>query len=111
MRSGIAVTAAALALAACSGEKKELTAVERGKAVYQNVCIACHNGDPTKDGSLGPSIAGASKELLEARVIHGEYPPGYTPKRPNSGAMPKFEYLADRIDDLAVYLAQFEPAS
>ena len=78
---------------------------ERGRKIYENVCIACHNGDPTQPGSLGPEVAGASLELLEARVLRAEYPPGYTPLRP-SHAMPKYEYLNDRIGDLAAYLQQ-----
>ena len=79
----------------------------QGKTIYQNICIACHDADPTRDGSLGPAVAGSSRELLEARVIRGEYPSGYAPKRP-SQTMPKFEYLADGIDALAAYLATFE---
>lgn len=111
MRTTQLLWIATLATLACSdGEKKtELSAFDRGKAVYQNVCVACHNGDPTQDGSLGPAIAGSSQELLHARVIRGEYPPGYTPKRPNSAAMPKFAYLEERIPDLAVYLAAVKP--
>lgn len=77
----------------------------QGERVYRNVCIACHNGDPTQDGSAGPAIAGSSRELIEARVLRGEYPPGYTPKRPGN-AMPRFEYLADQVDALAAYLAE-----
>ena len=37
--------------------------------------------DPRTDGSLGPAVAGASLELLTARVLRAEYPAGYTPKR------------------------------
>jgi mono/diheme cytochrome c family protein len=85
--------------------RSELAA--QGERVYQNVCIACHNGDPSQDGSLGPAIAGSSAELLEARVVRGEYPPGYTPKRPGE-VMPRFEYLADQIPALAAYLAEVE---
>jgi len=79
----------------------------QGERVYQNVCIACHHGDPNEDGSLGPAVAGASAELLDARVVRGEYPPGYTPKRPGE-VMPRFEYLADQIPALAAYLAEVE---
>ena len=96
------------AIAACSGESAPPTAARRGEIVYQNVCVACHNGDPAKDGSLGPALAGSSRELLEARVIRGEYPTGYTPQRPLSETMPRFEYLADKIDDLHAFLAQSE---
>lgn len=79
-------------------------ALERGRAVYLSVCTACHNADPSLDGSLGPANAGASRELLEAKLLRGGYPPGYTPKR-DSQLMPRFEQLAESIDDLAAFLA------
>lgn len=79
--------------------------VLEGQRVYQNVCIACHHGDPSQDGSLGPAIAGSSRALLEAKVLRGEYPPGYTPKRTTT-AMPQFGYLADQLDALTAYLAE-----
>jgi mono/diheme cytochrome c family protein len=102
------IAAAAWAGAAwgCSGDDASLSPLaQEGRHIYANVCIACHNGDPTRDGSLGPAIAGSSRELLEARVVRGEYPPGYTPKR-SSVTMPRFEYLADQVDALATYLAE-----
>jgi mono/diheme cytochrome c family protein len=77
----------------------------QGERVYQNVCIACHHGNPARDGALGPAIAGSSRVLLEAKVLRGEYPPGYTPRR-ETGAMPRFEYLADEIGALEAYLAE-----
>jgi hypothetical protein len=64
----------------------------------------CHNADPNKPGSQGPEIAGASRELLEARVMHATYPPGYKPKR-NSHAMLPLPHLAGKIDDLTAFLA------
>ena len=102
------IAAAAWAAAAwgCSGEEAPLSPLaQEGRGIYDNVCIACHSGDPARDGVLGPAVAGASRELLEARLIRGEYPPGYTPKRP-SATMPRFEYLADKLDALAAYLAE-----
>jgi mono/diheme cytochrome c family protein len=81
--------------------------VARGETVYLSVCTACHNADPTKDGSLGPANAGASQELLEAKLLRGEYPPGYTPKR-DSNVMPRFENLKDDIPALAAFLAAAE---
>ena len=102
------IAAAAWAVAAwgCSGGDASLSPLaQEGRRIYGNVCIACHNGDPTRDGSLGPAIAGSSRELLEARVVRGEYPPGYTPKRP-SVTMPRFESLADQVDALTAYLAE-----
>jgi mono/diheme cytochrome c family protein len=104
---------AACCAAACSdraGQHALSPLAEQGRRTYQSVCIVCHNGDPTQDGAAGPAIAGSSRELLEARVLRGEYPPGYTPKRPGA-AMPRFEYLADQIDALAAYLAEVGPAS
>jgi mono/diheme cytochrome c family protein len=104
------VLLAVVAMIGCSesGAPQLSEAAQRGKAVYLSVCIACHNVDPALDGSLGPANAGASRELLEARVVRGEYPPGYKPKR-DSRAMPAFPQLADEIDDLTAYLAECCP--
>ena len=102
------IAAAAWAVTAwgCSGDDASLSPLaQEGRRIYANVCIACHNGDPTRDGSLGPAIAGSPRELLEARVVRGEYPPGYTPKRPTA-SMPRFESLADQVDALAAYLVE-----
>ena len=98
---------ALLPLAACSsgGESALSELAERGKHYYQNVCVACHNGDPRIDGTLGPAIAGASRALVEAKVMRGEYPAGYAPKRATA-AMPRFEYLKDEIGSLAAYLTE-----
>ena len=76
---------------------------EKGKQVWLGQCVACHNPDPGKDGPLGPAVKGASPALLEARIVRGEYPPGYTPKRP-SKVMPVRPDLAPSIPDLAAYL-------
>jgi mono/diheme cytochrome c family protein len=51
-------------------------------------CIACHSMNPAQDGALGPAVAGASLALLEARVLRGEYPEGYVPKRPSRVMIP-----------------------
>ena len=92
-----------------SGDDPALSELAReGEKIYQSVCIACHNGNPNLDGALGPANAGASAELLAAKVLRGEYPPGYAPKRPGSHTMPRFEYLADKIPALAAYLAEVE---
>jgi mono/diheme cytochrome c family protein len=108
-KAGLALVAFAVACSESSSDgasaDPQQAAVERGRQIYQNVCIACHNGDPSQPGSLGPAIAGASLELLEAKVLRGEYPPGYTPLRP-SNAMPRFEYLEGRLGDVAAYLQQ-----
>ena len=78
---------------------------ERGRAVFVANCIACHNNDPSKDGSIGPAILGSPKELLQARVLSTSYPPNYKPKRPTK-VMPQFPFLKDEIPYLAAYLAK-----
>jgi len=81
--------------------------VEAGRSVYNANCIACHNMNPTRDGALGPAVAGASLGLLEARVIRGEYPEGYTPKRPSRVMIP-LPHLEPRLPELADYLGSLE---
>lgn len=86
-----------------SGESAQVSLAKKGRTVYQSYCIACHNADPKRPGSIGPEIFGSSKELLEARLLRAEYPPGYTPKRPTQ-AMPKMPQLASEIEALHAYL-------
>jgi mono/diheme cytochrome c family protein len=87
--------------------ERPLTALEsKGKAVYLSNCIACHNPDPRIAGSIGPDIAFSSLELVEARVVKAEYPPGYTPKR-QSKMMPAFPQLAADVPALHAYLNSF----
>ena len=76
---------------------------ERGKSVYVQQCIACHNVDPAQTGALGPALKGSSRELIEARVLRAEYPPGYTPKRTTT-TMVALPQLAGDIDALTAYL-------
>jgi mono/diheme cytochrome c family protein len=97
--------AAMLAWTACSdeGSAPPAGAWARGQLVYKNVCVACHNPDPSLQGALGPAIAGSSRELVEARLVRGSYPEGYLPKLP-SKAMPAFPHLAGSVDDLTAFL-------
>jgi ubiquinol-cytochrome c reductase cytochrome c subunit len=101
----LAIACSEGANAPSDADSPQAAAIQRGRKIYENVCIACHNADPAQPGSLGPQVAGASRELIEAKVLRGEYPPGYTPVRPGQ-TMPKYEYLADRLDDLVAYLQQ-----
>ena len=101
IRTSVAVTVAAFSLA-CS-EPGVQTPAERGRSVYASNCTACHAMDPGSDGPLGPSVVGSSRELLEARVVHGNYPDGYAPKR-DSRVMAPLPHLATEIDSLTAYL-------
>jgi mono/diheme cytochrome c family protein len=87
------------------GTPEQVTAelAKRGAGVYAGNCTACHNPDPTQDGTLGPAIAGSSMELLEARVVQGKYPEGYTPKRDTAVMMP-LAYLEPELPALHAYL-------
>ena len=76
---------------------------EQGKTVYNTLCIACHNPDPALVGTIGPAVRGSSRELLEARVLRAEYPPGYSPKR-DTKLMPPMVHLAKDIDHLTEFL-------
>jgi mono/diheme cytochrome c family protein len=96
--------AAGIALAACSEQPSTGgPSAERGRQTYLGQCIACHNSDPALAGPLGPAVKGSSRELLEAKVLEGTYPAGYTPKRPTT-LMPPQPALAPEIPNLAVFL-------
>ena len=77
--------------------------VVRGRQVYLAQCIQCHNADPALDGPVGPAVKRASRELLETKILRGEYPPGYTRKRPTK-VMPPQPALAPDLPALAAYL-------
>ena len=94
---------------ACKPSDNE-SAVELGKRAYAANCIACHNPDPTKEGTIGPAVAGSSLALVEARVLRAEYPPGHTPKR-SSGLMPAQLFLKPDVPNLAAYLESLAPAT
>ena len=76
---------------------------EKGKAVYYANCIPCHNNDPKKQGTIGPQIYGASKELLFKKINYGEYPKNYTPKR-STKIMPLMPHLHKGISNLHAFL-------
>jgi len=92
----------ALALAAC-GPSGGGDPVEAGRRAFAANCVVCHNPDPTKEGTVGPAIAGSAPELVRARVLRAEYPPGYKPKR-DTHLMPAQPFLAPDVENLAAYL-------
>jgi mono/diheme cytochrome c family protein len=89
--------------ATLSPEEAKAAAVKKGKTVYESYCIACHNRDPKVKGAIGPDVWGSSMELLEARVIHGKYPEGYTPKQ-TTGAMAALPFLKKDLEALHAFL-------
>ena len=107
----ILVGAAMLSLVSCQKNdqpQRPLSSLEaRGKGVYISNCIACHNPNPTLDGSIGPAIAGSSLELITHRVLTRDYPPGYKPKR-DSEVMPDFPQLKDDVPAIHAYLNLFQ---
>ncbi|MGH7308547.1 MAG: c-type cytochrome [Candidatus Rokuibacteriota bacterium] len=102
LRAGLALTAALIA-SGC-GERSDVAPLaERGRQIYLTQCATCHGGDPAHTGPLGPPIKGASRELLEAKILRGAYPPGYQPQRPTA-VMPPQPALAPDIPALAAYV-------
>ncbi len=99
MRTGILVCVVLL-LSACA---QKLPPEAQGARVYAANCTACHNPDPRLEGVMGPPVFGSSRALLEARLIQGGYPPGYTPKR-DTHLMQPLPYLAPEIPALVAFL-------
>jgi len=75
----------------------------RGQKIHAAYCVACHNNDPSKDGSIGPALSDSSEDLIRARILHGSYPPGYQPKRATK-IMPAFPFLESEVPYIAAYL-------
>jgi mono/diheme cytochrome c family protein len=98
--------AAILAIAGSGcGPSKPRAPAEQGRIAYMTNCVVCHNPNPNLAGSQGPPIAGSSRELVEDRVLHLSYPPGYTPRR-TTHAMRAMPQLANQIDNLTAFLAE-----
>ncbi len=101
-----AAAAFALLIAAC-GEQQAGDAnaalVKRGEQVYLNNCSACHARNPALPGPVGPPVAGSSPELVTAKVLRNEYPPGYTPLR-DTRAMIPLVHLEPELAAIAAYL-------
>ena len=102
MRRLLLATLATLVLAGC--EQPQLSpSAERGRQVYLSQCVSCHGPDPAQAGPIGPAVKGASKELLETKVVSGTYPAGYTPKRSTRVMLP-LPALAPDVPALADYM-------
>jgi mono/diheme cytochrome c family protein len=103
MRSRVAVVFIVAVLAGGCSQSHSDPLAERGRQVYLAQCTQCHAVDPLQPGPVGPPVRGASRELLEARILKGSYPPGYTPKRPTHVMQPQ-PAVAPDIPALAAYL-------
>lgn len=112
----LSILTATLVIAACTQKSSQETQVPsaqgaivdlptRGKKVYLQNCIACHNPDPKLEGAVGPAIAGSKLELVTARVLHANYPPEYKAKR-SSHQMPALPSLEPEIPALHAFLNQ-----
>jgi len=103
------VLAGSVLLAGCGRDESSTTTgaaagnAAKGQQAWLAHCVVCHNADPSKDGPIGPSVKGSSRALLEAKVLRGEYPPRYKPKR-ETKVMPPRPDLAPSLPDLAAYL-------
>lgn len=79
---------------------------QAGQKIYTSKCIACHNKDPFKAGSVGPDLKGTTLELLTLKTQKREYPKGYTPKR-KTKIMPKIPLNDTQLNDLYQYIDSF----
>jgi mono/diheme cytochrome c family protein len=104
----VAFVAVAFVAIGCSpgGQGPPLSELaQRGRQVYQTHCIACHASDPSQKGPMGPAIAASSLDLLRAKVLHNEYPPGYVPQR-DTRVMVALPHLEPELPALAAYLGE-----
>lgn len=100
--AAVVLALAAPTLTGCSDTTQSGEAA-RGRQVYLAQCVQCHSPDPAQAGPVGPPLKGSSRELLEAKLLRGTYPPGYRPKRPTA-VMPVQPQVAPEIPALAAFL-------
>jgi mono/diheme cytochrome c family protein len=109
VRAAALLAAGGLLLAGCSDGAPRSPSAERGRQVYVAQCGACHHpSDPARPGALAPEIAGVPRAVLEAKILRGDYPDGYRPKRPTR-IMPPMPALGPELGPLADFLGA--PAS
>ncbi len=79
---------------------------ERGRIAFATFCFPCHSPiNPHRNGQLGPAVARSSKELLEAKVLSGTYPPGYQPKQAGAQMVP-LPHVKAQLGDIEAFLAE-----
>jgi mono/diheme cytochrome c family protein len=99
----LAAVLAAIVAAGCDSSPRMPEAAQRGQVFYRTNCASCHNRNPNLPGPIGPAIAGSPRALVEARVLHRSYPPGYHAKRSTHLMLP-LPWMAGHIGDLTAYL-------
>ncbi|EMO27675.1 c-type cytochrome [Leptospira noguchii] len=77
--------------------------ISQGKGLYITNCSSCHNQNPAVDGAVGPAVRGSNFELLKARIVEGNYPTGYTPKR-TSRVMTRLPLSDEQIRSIEAFL-------
>ncbi len=80
--------------------------IKKGRMVYLANCVSCHNNNPKKLGSIGPEIYGVSIDVLTKKIVSGEYPENYKPKR-TSKIMPSMPHLNKEIPNLHAFINSF----
>lgn len=103
MRYLLTATFVLMALGCTKTPSVPQTPAQKGRALYNAHCIACHNVNPHLDGAVGPALFGSSLDLLQHRVLEAKYPDGYKPKRPTHIMQP-LPFLKDEIPNLQAYL-------
>ena len=82
------------------------TDIEKGRMVYFANCVSCHNNNPKKPGSIGPEVYGVTIDVLTQKIVYGNYPENYRPKRP-SKIMPSMPHLNKEISNLHAFINSF----
>ena len=80
--------------------------IEKGRRVYFANCVSCHNSNPKKTGSIGPEVYGLSIDVLTQKIVSGNYPENYKPKR-TSKIMPSMPHLKKEISNLHAFINSF----
>lgn len=78
--------------------------IERGRLIYAQNCIACHNINPKLDGAVGPAVPTNNPELIHSKVLLGKYPEGYKPSRPTT-VMPPMPQMEKEMLVLQAYIS------
>ena len=93
----------------CSDSSKSQFSDEylRGKHVYNQNCISCHNPDPRLLGVLAPDIAGSKEEVIRSMILTGKPPKGVKPKWPDAEMAP-LPHLESEVPYIYEYLKAFK---